>query len=182
MEADRNNSVGRGNNLLFQRNSDWLAGRASISAENLVLIADDSETDIFFLLRAFAASGVQNSIHVCRNGEETLSYLQGTGKHSNRARFPIPKIVLLDLYMPRPDGFEILEWKGRQPELKETLFIALSNSDRLRDINRAYTLGASTFLSKPLQGEDVANLLAAFDQHWSLRKSAAVFPLAQNRP
>ena len=146
-------------------NSEWLGGRGTDPAAPAVLIADDSEADVFFLLRAFASSGLKNPVHVVRSGAEAIDYLAGVGKFADRTRFPLPKIVFLDLQMPYPDGFEVLRWK-EQRRLDSMLWVATSNFDGVRTINAAYTSGATTFLTKPLDGADVRNLLEAFDDFW----------------
>lgn len=134
-----------------------------------VLIADDSEADIFFLLRAFELSAVRNRIFVVRSGKETLAFLRGAPPFEDRAQFPAPKVVLLDLYMPGLSGFEILKWKSMRPEYERTLFIALTNSSSVRDISRAYDRGANTFLNKPLDAEELKQLLEAYQTYWHIR-------------
>lgn len=155
-------------NLLERRNTAWIEGRASVARGTPILIADDSEADIFFLLRAFAASGVRNPIFLVRSGAETQAFLAGTGPFSDRSRFPLPKIVFLDLRLPSPDGFEILNWKQKRPELEHVLFIAMSNFDRVSAINEAYDAGANTFLSKPINPLDIQGIIDAYEDYWTL--------------
>jgi CheY-like chemotaxis protein len=153
---------------LERRNSDWLQGRNSSAQGEPVLIADDSDIDIFFLLRAFAEAKVQNPIYVVRNGKDAFSYLEGSGSYSDRALFPNPRIVLLDLRMPAPDGFALLKWKQQQPEMNSVLFVAMSNFGSAQSVRQAYAAGATTFLNKPLNPMDIRNLIEAFDRHWLL--------------
>lgn len=133
-----------------------------------MLIADDSESDIFFLLRAFAASNVRNPVYVVRSGAEAIQYLSGLGKFENRNRYPLPKIVFLDLKMPPPDGLEVLRWKEKTKILPRMLWVAMSNFDVVKTINEAYAAGATTFLTKPLDSADVKNLIDAFDEYWTV--------------
>lgn len=156
---------------LIQRNSDWLEGRSSVARGHLVLIVEDSESDLFFLLRAFSASKVSNPIRAIRTGEEAKDYLAGAGKFADRSRFPLPKIVILDMRMPGLDGYELLRWSKSQPKFRDTLFVAVSNFTHLEEINRAYQSGADTFLSKPLDPHDISNLIEGFEQFWQLRGS-----------
>lgn len=136
------------------------------------MIAEDSEADIFFLLRAFATSGVKNPVHVVRTGSEAMQYLAGEGKYSNRPKYPMPNIVLLDLKMPSPDGLDVLRWKAYRPELQKILWVALSNFDGIKTINEAYAAGATTFLTKPLDGKDVQHLIEGFNDYWQLQQDA----------
>lgn len=157
---------------LSQNNSDWLAGRLPRAYGPTVLIADDSEADIYFLLRAFSASKVTNPVFVVRSGAETMQYLAGEGKFADRSAYPLPRIVFLDLKMPTPDGLDVLKWKHRF-DLGGILWVAMSNFDSVKTINEAYAAGATTFLTKPLDAADVKNLVEAFNDHWSIQDRAA---------
>jgi CheY-like chemotaxis protein len=159
---------------LKDRNGQWLRAHHTSGRERgqLILIAEDSESDVFFMLRVMEQAGVLNPIFVVRDGTETLAYLQGTGRYADRATYPLPGIVLLDLKMPDIDGFEILRWKRSHPELKDILMVAVSSFDGVYAINLAYETGADTFLSKPLSSEDMLNLIGAFESYWELVRSA----------
>ena len=101
-----------------------------------------------------------------------MQYLSGEGKYGNRTKYPLPNIVLLDLKMPSPDGLEVLRWKASQPELQRILWVALSNFDGIKTINAAYSAGATTFLTKPLDAKDVQHLIEGFNDYWQLQKDA----------
>ena len=169
------NKVSHDQNSLRQRNDQWLrthkAGPASQGQP--ILIAEDSEADVFFLLRVMNQAGVRNPICLVRSGPETLAFLQGTGPYADRAKYPPPGIVFLDLKMPQIDGFEILRWRKTQPHLEHTLMVAVSSYDGIYEINLAYESGADTFLSKPLAAEDVLNLINGFQDYWDLTHSQA---------
>jgi CheY-like chemotaxis protein len=160
---------------ITEQNSEWLERRACDSSGAGVLIAEDSEADIFFLLRAFAVSKVKNPVHVIRTGTEAIQYLAGEGKYAARDKYPAPSIVLLDLKMPSVDGLEVLRWKQTRPELQKILWVALSNFDGIRTINQAYAAGASTFLAKPLDGKDVQHLIEGFNDYWQLQYESEKF-------
>jgi len=151
---------------LRKKNSDWLKQRSTVLTDDTVLIADDSESDIFFLLRAFASARVKNPIHVVRSGREALDYLQGIGNFADKIRFPWPAVVFVDLIMPPPDGFAVLKWKSDQLDLPKTLWVAMSNFDSPKAINHAYMAGATTFLAKPLDPADVSNLIHGYEDFW----------------
>jgi CheY-like chemotaxis protein len=136
----------------------------------VILVADDSESDRFFLMRAFAASGIKNPVRSFDSGYELTRYLKGDGNYSNRETYPLPAIVFVDLQMPPPNGIEVLKWKQTQKDLPRILWVAMSNFNSVRTINDAYSAGATTFLTKPLDGADVTNLVQAFEEFWSLTR------------
>lgn len=149
------------------QNAQWLDARLKSSAGPPVLVADDSEVDIFFLLRALSASGVKNPVHVVRSGAEAIEFLSHAGRFADPAASPRPGIVFLDLMMPEVGGLDVLRWKQHRSELHGILWVALSNFDSVQTINQAYQAGANTFLSKPLDPEDIRNLVQAFEAYWS---------------
>ena len=142
----------------------------------VILVVDDSESDRFFLMRAFAASGIRNPVRSFDGGSELIRYIKGEGKYSDRALYPLPAIVFVDLQMPPPNGIEVLKWKQTQSDLPRILWVAMSNFNSVRTINEAYSAGAGTFLTKPLDAADLKNLVQAFEEFWSVtRTSKALF-------
>jgi CheY-like chemotaxis protein len=100
------------------------------------------------------------------NGQEAIAYLKGAGKYSNRDEYPLPDLLLLDLKMPRVNGFEVLQWIRQQPGLAPLRVLVLTSSDQIRDVNEAYRLGANSFLVKPLDFEDFAQLGYLIQEFW----------------
>ena len=84
---------------------------------SVILLAEDREDDILLIQQAFARAHIPNPLYVVRDGEELILYLKGDGKFSNRAEYPLPGLLLLDLKMPRVNGFEVLKWIREQPTL-----------------------------------------------------------------
>lgn len=162
-----------GKKSLRDDNAAWLEQQSSRSAGPLVLIAEDSEADIFFLIRAISAARMQNPVYVVRSGAEALEYLSGAGKYSDRKTYPMPGIVFIDLKMPKPDGFDVLRWKEKQRTLPRILWVAVSSFDGVKTINEAYSAGATTFLAKPLDSMDVRNLVDAFEEFWKVSALSA---------
>jgi CheY-like chemotaxis protein len=113
-----------------------------------ILLADDSEDDVILIKRAFHKARLSAALIVVHNGEEAILYLSGFGRFADRTHFPMPDMFLLDLKMPIKDGFEVLRWIRTQPQLKELPVIVLTQSDRIKDANLAYQLGAYSFLVK----------------------------------
>ena len=129
-------------------------------------MAEDREDDVLMIRRAFRQAYVTNPLQVVKDGEEAISYLNGDGKYSNREEFPIPDLMLLDLKMPRVDGFEVLEWLREQPGLASLRVVVLTSSEDLRDVNLAYKLGANSFMVKPVDFEDVVHMSQFLTKYW----------------
>src|SRR3954465_14760736 len=132
----------------------------------IILVAEDDEDYVILIKQVFARAHIPNPIHVVWNGEEAISYLKGTGKYSNRDEYPLPDIFLLDLKMPRVNGFEVLKWVRAQPSLSALRILVLTSSDRIRDVNEAYQLGANSFLVKPMDFEDFTHLSRLIADFW----------------
>ena len=115
----------------------------------IVLLVDDSEDDTLLVRRVFERVGFASPLQIVRDGEEMIAYLNGVGAYGDRTQFPLPTAVLLDLHMPRKNGFEVLIWIRQQPGLKRLRVYILSASSQPGDIQRAYDLGANSYLVKP---------------------------------
>src|SRR5882724_12803021 len=131
-----------------------------------VLVAEDDPSDVFFLKRAFNLAGVPTTLYFVRDGQEAIDYLEGENGYADRETHPLPDLVLLDLKMPRMNGFDVLEWLRKQPGLKRLLVTVLTSSDQPQDINRAYDLGANSYLLKPNSTNDLAEVVKRLQRYW----------------
>src|SRR6266566_3274226 len=104
----------------------------------VILIVEDREDDILLIQKAFQRAKIATARQIVRDGEEAIAYLSGSGKYSQRNEYPLPWLVLLDLKMPRVDGFEVLKWIRSQPELNRLVVVVLTSSDQIKDVNQAY--------------------------------------------
>ena len=111
-----------------------------MSDQAVILLAEDREDDIILIQRSFKAALMTNPFYVVRNGEEAIDYLKGEGPFANREEYPLPDLLLLDLKMPRIDGFGVLEWIRATPSMASLRVIVLTSSENLNDVNRAYQL------------------------------------------
>ena len=124
-----------------------------------ILLVDDSENDTFLLRRAFKKAEFDGSFHEIKNGEVAIAYLKGEGIYSDRKLYPLPALVTLDLNMPMKNGFDVLSWVRTQPALKWISIVVMTASKRSEDVERAFELGANSFLVKPIEIDDLANML-----------------------
>ena|SRR5947208_2340555 len=132
----------------------------------VILLAEDDEEHIALVLRAFKRASLLNPVHIVRHGEEAIAYLKGEDKYANRAEYPLPALLLLDLRMPRKNGFEVLKWIRQDPGVCNLRVVVLSTSEDMQDVNRAYTLGANSFLVKPAEFEQFVSVLHALQGYW----------------
>ena len=132
-----------------------------------ILLAEDDPNDVLLIQRAFEKAGLKNKLKVVNDGEQAIHYLSGKGNYSNRERFPMPFMVLLDLKMPGTDGFEVLQWVRQEPLLKRLLVVVLTSSHLQADVDRAYELGANSYLVKPVNFEEMVHLVQRFEAYWT---------------
>ncbi|SRR5579883_2242381 len=137
-----------------------------MAAINAILMVEDSPDDREIAMRAFRKARVNNTIFYVEDGDTAICWLKGQGIYADRERFPLPGIMLIDLMMPKVNGFELLEWIAAQPEFKSILLVVLAGQRELREVNRAYSLGARSFLQKPLHEHDILNLRQGFPGYW----------------
>jgi CheY-like chemotaxis protein len=140
----------------------------------VILLVEDRDDDVFLVKRALAQANVRNPFFIVRDGEEAVEYLEGLGKYRHREEYPLPDIILLDLKMPKMDGFEVLRYVRSKPEFKALRIIALTSSEDLQDVNQAYELGANSFLVKPLEFENYAAMLRTLASFWLHHSRAPV--------
>ena len=120
-----------------------------LTEDPIILLVDDSRNDVLLMRTIFERNGLRQPLQFAFNGDEAIAYLQGDGPYHDRAQFPLPTVVLMDLNMPGKNGFEMLEWIRGNPAFKRLRVYILSASSRSEDIERAYDLGASSYLVKP---------------------------------
>jgi CheY-like chemotaxis protein len=130
-----------------------------------VLLAEDDEHDAALLKLTLTAAGVSNPVVTVADGDEVLAYFNGEGRFSNRLLFPLPAVLLLDLRMARLGGYEVLAWLQKRPEFRP-LIVVVTAIRNIRDVKRAYQLGAHSFITKPSKPEDIHNLRNAYPDHW----------------
>ena len=132
-----------------------------------LLIVEDSEDDIFFIERIFKQLGARCHLRFARDGFEAVEYLSGKGKFKDRAQYPMPSIILMDLKMPRKNGFEVLEWMQGHPEIKLIPTIVVTSSTLQEDVTKAYRLGANAVMNKPVDKDSLLQMLKSFHVYWT---------------
>lgn len=131
-----------------------------------ILLVEDEEHDVFFFKRAAKLAGMLNPLNVAQDGGQAIDYLKGTGVYANRAEFPLPSLVLLDLKLPYVMGLDVLKWIRAQPEFQAVIVIVFTSSRLAPDIEAAYRLGANSYVVKPSTPARLQEILMIIRHYW----------------
>lgn len=129
-----------------------------------LLVAEDNEDDLYLLQQATRKAGMRAQLQRVADGLETIAYLSGEGPYADRTLHPFPDALLLDLNMPRRNGFEVLEWIRAQPGVRRLIVHVFTASARQADAVRAYELGANSYVVKPIRLDELVAFVSALDQ------------------
>lgn len=131
-----------------------------------ILMADDDEDDQLLAREALVENRLANPIHFVGDGEQLIAYLRNEGPYSDRAAYPRPGLILLDLNMPRMDGREALREIKADPELRSIPVVVLTTSKAEEDILRTYDLGANSYITKPVSFEGLIQVMGGLGGYW----------------
>jgi two-component system, response regulator len=138
----------------------------------VILLVEDSSSDIKLTKRALEQNQIVNNVIIAEDGREALDYLLGTGQYAGRDVRDIPAVVLLDLKLPKLDGFEVLK-EIRSNELTRLLpVVILTSSDQEEDLIASYRLGANSYIRKPVDFHQFADAVRTLGMYWLLLNEA----------
>ena len=143
-----------------------------------ILQVEDDANDVFLMERAWGKASFSSQVQVAPDGREALRYLHGEGEYADRERHPLPCLTLLDLNLPYVHGLEVLKQIRADPRLRKFIVVILTSSLADSDIERAYELGANSFLTKPNNIEDLQELVELIGQYWLHKNKLASSLLA----
>ncbi len=143
-----------------------------MTARELILIIEDEPHDSELLQYALSWGRIRNPFQILRDAGEAIKYLTGHGKFGDRAAFPRPGAIILDLYLPGMSGLEFLQWLKEHPEYRVVPTIVFTTSDRESDMKQAYNLGADAYLIKPLMFDDLVPEIRSTLTQWSTESLA----------
>ena len=133
-----------------------------------ILVVEDNPDDVMLLQRAFRKANLMNPVRVVADGQAAVDYLQGKAPYNDRAEYPLPALVLLDLKLPKRTGHEVLNWIREQPGLRRIPVAMLTSSRESPDINRAYDLGANSYLTKPVDFDSLLEMVKTLQLYWMI--------------
>jgi len=151
---------------LLSRESDELKeenGMKEASKRCPILLVEDNEDDIMITKRALEKGQIKNNLYVTRDGEEALDFLRRKGRYREAPR---PGFILLDLKMPKLDGFEVLEEIKKDRNLKSIPVVVLTTSGRDEDVEQAYDLGCNNYIVKPVSFEKFIKTVTEIKEYW----------------
>jgi CheY-like chemotaxis protein len=151
---------------LFERATNGRGAREVVE----ILLVEDDPRDVKLTMRAFERAQITNPVHVARDGVEALDFLFGMGEFAHRREDIQPKIILLDLNLPKIAGLEVLRRIKAETRTRFIPVIILTASDRDRDINECRRLGADTYIVKPVHFQNFSEVTPLLSLAWVLIK------------
>ncbi len=130
-----------------------------------ILLVEDSEDDIVLEQEALAEAKLVNVMSVVRDGEEAMAFLRRQGKYHSA---PVPGLILLDINMPKKNGFEVLNDLKADPALMHIPVVMLTTSDNEADIVKSYAKGACSYITKPMDFDKFRDVMKQFALYWAL--------------
>ena len=131
-----------------------------------ILLVEDETTDAILIQRAFEKVGVRNPIAHLAHGDVALAYLEGINEYSDRLKFPLPILIILDLKLPGMGGLQLLKWIRTKRELRMIPVVVLTGSADTTQVQAAYEAGANSYLLKPADRNEIVRVIEAVELYW----------------
>ena len=135
-------------------------------SEGVILLVEDNPDDELLAMRALRKNNVMNEVVVARNGVEALDYLFASGPHAGRDTSTMPRLILLDLKLPKVDGLEVLKRLRSDERTKLLPVVILTSSKEREDMVEGYGLGANSYVRKPLDYKDFLDAIRNIGIYW----------------
>lgn len=131
-----------------------------------ILLVESEEEEVFTFKNAVRAAKIDQLIFRVKSGEDAIAYLSNKGKYASKRDLPLPSLILLDLKLPGISGFEVIQWIRGQPTLSLLRVVVLTAYQRKADIDKAYDLGANSYVVKRTRFEDLVYILKTLHLYW----------------
>ncbi len=133
-----------------------------------ILLVEDNPSDLALTQRALKKARLANHLHVCRDGEEALDFLFGDALHAGGGSGRFPRVVLLDIKLPKIDGLEVLRRLKADPRTRTIPVVMLTSSQEQRDVIESYNLGVNSYIVKPVNFEGFSAAVEQLGMYWLL--------------
>jgi two-component system response regulator len=133
-----------------------------------ILFIEDSADDAMLTIRALNKSGFLNKLHHVKDGAAAMDFMYCRGEYASRNIKENPKLILLDLKMPKMSGMEVLEKIKSDPSFKSIPIVILTSSKEDPDIQKCYALGANSYIAKPVESDNFFNVIKEIGLYWML--------------
>lgn len=138
----------------------------TVTSSYSILLVEDDANDILLIQRAFRQVNLVHPIRIVQDGASAIAYLAGEDPYRDRDQYPLPHLILLDLKLPRRSGLEVLAWFKQQPSLRRIPVVILTSSREDIDVDRAYDMGANSYLLKPVTLDNLFHMIEAISMYW----------------
>lgn len=133
-----------------------------------ILLVEDNPHDLALTQRALKKARLANNLHVCRDGEEALEFIFCEGTHAGRRIDQVPRVILLDIKLPKVDGLEVLRRLKADPRTRTIPVVMLTSSKEQRDVIESYNLGVNSYIVKPVNFEGFSAAVEQLGMYWLL--------------
>jgi len=133
-----------------------------------ILLVEDNPTDAELCIRALKKSNLANQLVWVKDGAEALDFMFAKGAYSGRNGLTVPKVILLDLRLPKVDGMEVLRQIKADQRTRTIPVVVLTSSKEDRDVAQSYQLGVNSFISKPVEFDEFARTVSELGLYWLL--------------
>ena len=137
-----------------------------------ILLAEDNPADAEMTLRALRRNNLANKVHWVKDGEQALEYMFRSGAYAGRDPSSVPKLVMLDIKMPKIDGIEVLRRLKASDETRTIPVVVMTSSNEERDVIESYRLGVNSYIVKPVQFEQFLETVAKIGLYWVITNRA----------
>jgi CheY-like chemotaxis protein len=144
-----------------------------------ILLVEDNPNDVALTMRAFKRYNLSNAIHIVYDGAEALEFIFGTGAYAGRSVEPTPRVILLDLKLPKVDGLEVLQRIKSDPRTRVIPVVVLTSSREQCDIVESYQLGVNSYIVKPVDFEQFTEAMRQLGLYWVLLNQPPILPSSQ---
>ena len=128
-----------------------------------ILIVEDNPADVYLIRECLTDRDIISHLHIVSDGDEALRFLKKREPYETK---PVPKLIILDLNLPKISGFQVLEYIKNDNRLKSIPVIILSTSSSLNDISKSYSLNANCYVVKPKDLEDFSRVVGSIEDFW----------------